>query len=57
MGKSFRRTGNHDVAYYEGKPPKSKNKTKEFSKAFKSLSDVEDVDDEELDEFFDEPDM
>ena len=52
MGKSYRRTGNHDVAYCEERSAKNNSKTKEFIKSFKSLSDVE----EEAEEFFGEPD-
>lgn len=56
MGKSYRRAGNPDVAYCEKNSQKGKNKVKEFTKSFHSLSDVEDVDDEELENFFAEPD-
>ena len=56
MGKSYKRSSNPDFAYCEKKSHKSKQKTK-FTKAVKSLADVESMDEEDLDEFFDEPDM
>lgn len=56
MGRSYRRTGDRDFAYCEKNSQKGKHKIKDFTKSFKSVADLEEADDDELDEFFDEPD-
>lgn len=56
MGRSYRRTGDRDFAYCEKNSQKGKHKIKDFTKSFKSVADLEDADDDELEEFFDEPD-
>ena len=58
MGKSYRRSGNFDIAHDScGTSSKQgKDKIREFNKSFRSLSDVENADDDEILEKFFESD-